>query len=130
MMAPTIVLDGAVPRIGLGSAGSNRLRTAILQTLAGLVDDRLSVVQAVDRPRIHPEAGGIDIEGGVPDEVAAAFVADRRAVRRWDERNLFFGGVSAVGWVDGRLEGAGDPRRGGAAYGVTESGEVIELSIQ
>jgi gamma-glutamyltranspeptidase/glutathione hydrolase len=128
MMAPTIVLDGAVPQIALGSAGSNRLRTAILQTLVGIVDDGLSVAAAVERPRIHPEAGGIDIEGGVSDAVAVSCVPAGRRSRRWDGRNLFFGGVSAVGVRGTRLEGAGDPRRGGAAYGVTGTGEVIELS--
>jgi len=38
------------------------------------------------------------------------------AVVRWRQRNLFFGGVSAVEIRDdGSLAGAGDPRRGGAA---------------
>ena len=128
MMAPTIVMDGSVPRLGLGSAGSNRLRSAILQTLVSILDDGLPVAEAVSRPRVHPEAGGIDVEGGVPDVVAAALEAVGRPVRRWGDRNLFFGGVSAVGWHGEELQGAGDPRRGGAAFAVAESGEVIELS--
>ena len=79
---------------------------------------------------MHPEAGGIDVEGGVPDVVAAALEAVGRPVRRWGDRNLFFGGVSAVGRSGDRLEGAGDPRRGGAAFGVTDTSEVIELSTR
>ena len=130
MMAPTIVMDGSVPTVGLGSAGSNRLRSAILQTLAGIIDDDLPVVDAVARSRVHPEAGGLDIEGGVPDAVAAALEADGRPVRRWDDLNLFFGGVSAVRRAGDRLEGAGDPRRGGAAFGVTDTREVVELSTR
>ncbi len=130
MMAPTIVMDGSVPRLGLGSAGSNRLRSAILQTLVDILDDGLPVAEAVSRARVHPEAGGIDVEGGVPDVVADALEAVGRPVRRWGDRNLFFGGVSAVGRVGDRLDGAGDPRRGGAAFGVTDTNEVIELSTQ
>ena len=35
-------------------------------------------------------------------------------VVRWQERNLYFGGVSAVEMLpDGTLAAAGDPRRGG-----------------
>ncbi len=130
MMAPTIVMDGPVPRVGLGSAGSNRLRSAILQTLVGILDDGLSVAEAVSRARVHPEAGGIDVEGGVPESVADALAGEGRPLRRWGDRNLFFGGVSAVGRFGDRLEGAGDPRRGGAAFGVTGTSEVIELSTR
>jgi gamma-glutamyltranspeptidase/glutathione hydrolase len=128
MMAPTIVVDDGRPCLGLGSAGSNRLRSAILQTLVGIVDDDLPIAGAVARPRVHPERGGIDVEGGVPDQVPAALEAEGRHVRCWSGLNLFFGGVSAVGWHDHELQGAGDPRRGGAAFGVADSGEVIELS--
>jgi gamma-glutamyltranspeptidase/glutathione hydrolase len=38
-------------------------------------------------------------------------------VARWQERNLYFGGVQAVARdaETGELSGGGDPRRGGAA---------------
>jgi gamma-glutamyltranspeptidase/glutathione hydrolase len=38
-------------------------------------------------------------------------------VRRWRERNLYFGGVQAAARdpETGALSGGGDPRRGGAA---------------
>ena len=37
-------------------------------------------------------------------------------VRRWDERNLYFGGVQAVARdARGEMTGGGDPRRGGVA---------------
>ena len=35
-------------------------------------------------------------------------------VVRWSNRNLFFGGASAVTHEHGDLAAAGDPRRGGA----------------
>ena len=109
MMAPTIVMDGARPCLGLGSAGSNRLRSAILQTLVGIIDDDLPIDRAVARPRVHPERGGIDVEGGVPDQVPAALEAEGCLVRRWSGPNLFFGGVSAVGWQRRRAAGRGRP---------------------
>lgn len=127
MMAPTLMLRGGEPVLALGSAGSNRLRSAILQTVVNIVDAHMTAAEAVRRPRVHPEGDGVDIEGGVPDAVAAALAADGHGLRRWGEMNLFFGGVSIAGRGAAGLEGAGDPRRGGAAAAVTRSGEVIDL---
>jgi gamma-glutamyltranspeptidase/glutathione hydrolase len=129
MMAPTLMLRHGEPVVALGSAGSNRLRSAILQTVVNIVDAGLDLPAAVRRPRVHPEAGGLDVEGGVPEAVCAALeAAGGFRLRRWGDTNLFFGGVSAAGRIGGRLQGAGDPRRSGAAAGVTRAGEVIELS--
>lgn len=127
MMAPTLMLRGGEPVLALGSAGSNRLRSAILQTVMSIVDADMTAAEAVGRPRVHPEGDGVDIEGGVPEPVAAALAADGHALRRWGEMNLFFGGVSVAGRGAPGLEGAGDPRRGGAAAALTRSGEVVDL---
>lgn len=127
MMAPALMLRGGEPVLALGSAGSNRLRSAILQAVVSIVDGRMTAAEAVRRPRIHPEGDGVDIEGGVPDDVVAALAADGHGLRRWGEMNLFFGGVSIAASGPAGLEGAGDPRRGGAAAAVTRSGEVIDL---
>lgn len=127
MMAPSVLVRGDQPFAAIGSAGSNRLRSAILQTMLSIVDGRLGAREAVQRPRVHPELGLVDVEHGVPDSVVAQLEADGITLRRWSQRSLFFGGVSvAVRGRDG-LEAAGDPRRGGAAFGVSATGEVIEL---
>jgi gamma-glutamyltranspeptidase / glutathione hydrolase len=104
MMAPSLVLRDNAPRLVVGSAGSNRLRGAILQVVANVIGADMDVRSAVDAPRVHYEAGethaepGADVEG---DDVI-----------RWRDTNLFFGGVNAVDVES--LEAAGDPRRGGA----------------
>jgi len=127
MMAPSLLSRGGRAFAAVGSAGSNRLRSAILQTVLSLVDGGLDAASAVERPRVHPEVGVVDVEGGVPDAIAGALEADGHVLRRWTDRNLFFGGASVV--VDGAhgLDGAGDPRRGGAAFGVRVDGEVVRL---
>jgi gamma-glutamyltranspeptidase/glutathione hydrolase len=110
MMAPSIVLRDGAPRLVLGSAGSARLRGAILQVTANVVARGLDVRAAVEAPRVHAEAGVVHCEdAAMADELEAA----GRAVVRWKERNLFFGGVSAVEVRDGETVAAGDPRRGG-----------------
>ncbi len=127
MMAPSLLLRDGEPVIALGSAGSNRLRSAILQTVVNMVDCGLGAEAAVRRPRVHPEGDGVDVEGGVPEEAVRALAGDGHRLRRWGDVNLFFGGVSAVARGAGGLEGAGDPRRGGAAAALTRAGEVIDL---
>jgi gamma-glutamyltranspeptidase/glutathione hydrolase len=114
MMAPSIVLREGAPRLVLGSAGSARLRGAILQVTANVVGSGMHVEQAVEAPRVHAEAGVVHCEAA---PAADALEAEGRAVVRWKERNLFFGGVSAVEVrPDGETAAAGDPRRGGAGF--------------
>ena len=117
MMSPTIVLRDGEVVAGLGSAGSNRIRSAVLATIVGLVTDGLPPAEAIEAPRVHVEAGTIQAEPGVDEEALRALEAQGYPVVRWAERNLFFGGVQAVARdpQTGALSGAGDPRRGGTA---------------
>jgi gamma-glutamyltranspeptidase / glutathione hydrolase len=117
MMAPTVVLRDGRPEIAIGSAGSNRIRSAILQTILGIEDHGLPAQEAVSAPRIHVEAGQVDAEPGVDGAALDLLEQAGWTVRRWSELNLFFGGVQAVARNPdtGRLTGGGDPRRGGVA---------------
>jgi gamma-glutamyltranspeptidase/glutathione hydrolase len=117
MMAPSIVLrDGAVELV-LGSAGSNRIRSALLQTIVGVVDHGLGARDAVDAPRAHFEDRIIYHEPGI-DMSSVRGLDPERDVVRFHSLNLFFGGVQAVHSAGGVLTGAGDPRRGGVAVSV------------
>lgn len=113
LMAPSILLQGGRPRLVLGSAGSRRLHGAIFQVVVNVAGRGLGVTDAVEAPRMHVEGGIVHCEDpDAGDELEAAGYP----VVRWRERNLFFGGVSAVEiGEDGSLAAAGDPRRGGAA---------------
>jgi gamma-glutamyltranspeptidase / glutathione hydrolase len=120
MMAPSIVLREGRPRLVVGSAGSVRLRAAILQIVVNVVDHGLSVEEALSAPRVHLDDGRLHLEGGIEADVAAELESRGYPVTRWRSRNPYFGGASAVGFRDdGRLEAAGDPRRGGAGVVVT-----------
>ncbi len=114
MMAPTVVLGADGVELALGSAGSNRIRSAILQTIVGVVDRGLTAGAAVDAPRLHFEQGTVYAEPGID---LGALTAAGRAVAPFRAPNLFFGGVQAVERDPrtGASSGAGDPRRGGVA---------------
>ncbi len=118
MMAPTVVLaaDGTA-ELAIGSAGSNRIRSAILQVIVNLIDHRNPVQAAVNAPRFHSEGGTLFSEPGV--DLAGVEVGSRELVE-FRDANLFFGGTQVVtrDIESGRCEGGGDPRRGGAAVGL------------
>jgi gamma-glutamyltranspeptidase / glutathione hydrolase len=116
MMSPTVVLRDGELEAGLGSGGSNRIRSAVLQTVLRLLVDRMDVAEAVVAPRVHFEAGAVQAEPGVDAEALARLEERGYEVVSWRERNVFFGGVHAVARdpATGELGGGGDPRRGGA----------------
>jgi gamma-glutamyltranspeptidase / glutathione hydrolase len=113
MMAPTVVQSAEGVELVLGSAGSNRIRSAILQTIVGVIDRGLSVRAAVDAPRLHFEDGVVFTEPGIDNH---RLRQAGRTVTAFRKPNVFFGGVQAVERdpATGALSGAGDPRRGGA----------------
>jgi gamma-glutamyltranspeptidase/glutathione hydrolase len=111
MMAPTLVRDASGRiEIVLGSAGSNRIRSAILQVILGVIDHGLDVRAAVEAARVHWEGGIVYAEPGIDP----AGLEDHE-VQWFRDVNMFFGGCQAV---TGDLRGAGDPRRGGAVVSV------------
>jgi gamma-glutamyltranspeptidase / glutathione hydrolase len=117
MMSPTVVLRDGRPEVALGSAGSNRIRSAILQTILAVVDHGLPAQEAVSSSRLHVEGREVEAEPGVDRVALDRLERGGWIVRRWGERNLFFGGVQAVARnpESGELTGGGDPRRGGVA---------------
>jgi gamma-glutamyltranspeptidase / glutathione hydrolase len=111
MMSPTIGIDADGLAVAIGAAGGTRLRSAIVQVLAGVLDEGLSPGDAVDRPRLHPVGDLVHLEPGFPEPAPAALERAGFRLRVWPARHHYFGGVSLVS----RLGAAGDPRRSGAA---------------
>ncbi len=115
MMSPAIVLKHGKPVLVLGSGGSTRLRSAIVQVLSGVLDFNLSLAEAINAPRIHFEAGVLQAEGGIARSVIADLRRQGYQVNAWAGKNMYFGGVHAVGRVSGHWVAVGDARRGGAS---------------
>ena len=111
MMAPTIVLREGEPELVLGSAGSNRIRSAIIQTIIRAIDDGMRAGDAVHGPACTtrtasstPSPGWTRrLEARVPLAPSGTATCSSAASRQ----------SSAI--PHGGVLGGGDPRRGGAA---------------
>lgn len=114
MMSPTLVLDGDHPCLALGSGGSNRIRSAILQALLNLLSYRRPLDEAINAPRLHVEGRKLWFESdGLGAGAAACLQQAWPGATRFDVNSMFFGGVNTVAYRDGDFQGAGDRRRGG-----------------
>ncbi|MBA2361015.1 MAG: gamma-glutamyltransferase [Actinobacteria bacterium] len=121
MMSPSLVLLDDRPRLVVGSAGSVRLRGAILQIVVNVLGHGIPVEEAIGRSRVHLDDGHVHCEGGFDPAELDELESRGYDVVRWRRRNLFFGGAAAVEVLpDGMLAAAGDPRRGGHGIVVGE----------
>src|SRR2546430_6522949 len=111
MMAPSVVLRDGGLELAIGAAGGTRLRSALIEVAAGVLDEGLPAGEAVARPRLHAAGGRVQLEPGFSDATVSALERKGFEVRVWPAQHHFFGGVSLVTPSDA----AGDPRRSGAA---------------
>ena len=111
MMAPTVAVDGRGVVLAAGSAGGSRLRSALVQVVAGILDEGLDPRTAVERPRLHPAGRLVHLEAGFGAATERALAGRGFEVRRWAGRHHYFGGASVVA----RSGVAADPRRDGLA---------------
>lgn len=115
MMTPTIVLLNGRIRLVVGSGGSIRIRSAILQVLSNLLDFGMKLNDAVNTARVHLEDGVLQCEAGYNETAVTELESWGYSVNRWPTRSIYFGGAHSVSRTpDGRLVGAGDTRRGGS----------------
>ncbi len=114
MMAPTVVARDGEVMLALGSAGSNRIRSAILQVILGVIDRGLVPRRRRSRRRACTGRAGRSTRSRAPTPTRSPPRAG--SSRSSTSLNVFFGGAQAVRRdpASGELAGAGDPRRGGA----------------
>lgn len=117
MMAPSLIEHGDGQLLVLGSGGSNRIRTAILQVVHNVLEFSMPFEVAVEQSRIHFENGVLNVEPGFGDGSDERLRAAFENVELWDQKNLFFGGVHSVEFnpQTKSLSGQGDLRRGGVS---------------
>ena len=109
MMAPAVALEEDRFVLAAGAAGGTRLRSALLQVVAGVLDEGRDPQEIVDRPRLHRVGDLVHLEPGFRPETLTALAEAGLQARVWPARHHYFGGVSLV-TPNGA---AADPRRSG-----------------
>ena len=115
LMSPSITLKGGKFKLALGSAGSNRIASAVSQVILNFHVFGRSLEEAVSLPRLHFEDGTVFLEPGF-DKECVEELKKRYKVVEFPEKNLFFGGVQSV--AEG-FKAKGDERRGGVGISKT-----------
>ena len=113
MMCPGLAINDTAT-MALGSGGSNRIRTAVLQVLINHMLSDLSLKDSVKASRLHFD-DKLYLELTDMDDVTIE--ALKRAypdLTQFPARDFYFGGVNAVSVGEGNFQAVADPRRGGA----------------
>ena len=119
MMSPIVALKGSKPILVLGSGGSNRLRSGIIQVLSNIFDFNLPLTEAVNLSRVHFQEGIVQVEGGIPADISAELSQYGYEVNMWADKSMYFGGVHSVSNIGGTWIAVGDSRRSGHGAIVT-----------
>lgn len=130
-ISPFLVTRDGVPILALGAAGGGRIPTAIAAVVSRVLDQSMTLEEALAAPRVFPEGGSSRAVGdpdgplsallevvpgrGFDDTVVDWFEATGYSVETV-ERSGAFGRVHAVRWhpEDRTWEGAADPDWEGA----------------
>lgn len=119
MMTPMAIEWPDGRAVMLGSGGSNRIRSALAQVTAQIIDHGARLEPAINAPRIHvegAEAPRVDFEDRFREDHRAALLQAFPEATPWRITSMFFGGVHGVErGAKGGVDAAGDPRRNGTA---------------
>ena len=117
-VAPTIVFKGRRPWAAVGSPGSERITSSILQVLLRLLAGQ-SPIAAVEAPRLHCALSGkVSLEASrMRNDLPRALERRGYTVDVRDPYSFYLGCVQLVVREKKTFIGAADPRRDGAAAG-------------
>jgi gamma-glutamyltranspeptidase/glutathione hydrolase len=117
-MTPSIVLDrGGNLLLVVGTPGGPTIITSVFQVIANVLDQGMTLADAVAAPRVHQQALP-DVVYYEKNGLAPAVVDSLRAMGyTMEARHGYSGDISAIermgnGWI-----GVADPRSGGGATG-------------
>jgi gamma-glutamyltranspeptidase/glutathione hydrolase len=116
-VAPTIVFKGSKPWMAIGSPGSERITSAILQVLLRLRTQ--SPYDAVSGPRLHCSIKGwVSLEASrMRNDIPVTLEKHGFSVNLRNPYSFYLGCVQLVLHEHGEFIGVADPRRDGSAGG-------------
>jgi len=108
LISPSLLLDkDGIIDLVIGSAGSNRIRSAIIQVMTNYLNKNMTLKDSIYFPRLHLEGFNLHLEPGF--NIHGLSISEEIKISQFPDLNLFFGGVNAVT----KDEAISDPRRGG-----------------
>ncbi|GAB4372651.1 MAG: gamma-glutamyltransferase [Acidobacteriota bacterium] len=116
-VAPTIAFRGRRPWVALGSPGSERITSSLLQVLVRL--ERQTPYDAVAAPRLHCSlAGKVSLEASrMRDDIPGVLREHGFEIDEREPWSFYLGCVQLVVEDGGTWIGVADPRRDGSAGG-------------
>jgi gamma-glutamyltranspeptidase/glutathione hydrolase len=120
--SPLIVLNDGKPAYVLGGAGARRIISAIVEVVSRLVDEDVSLAEAMALPRFHPTNATIFIEGRRAATWSAANMAELASFGFAPEARgsaTYFAVLHGIEFevATGDYIGVADPRYHGSATG-------------
>lgn len=121
-MTPTILMKDGKPEMAIGSPGSERIISSIVQVISLWIDGGLSIEEAVAYPRIHVTPDSVvylesasfsEQEISILEKTGFKFGTPPSDIII-NDLNPYFGGIHVVAYEDGYWQGTADPRRDGA----------------
>ena len=128
---PTIIMKDGNPYATLGSPGSMRIPSAVLQVILNMIDFGMDIQTAINMPRFYSYACAstdysstskdIYVERALYKTVKEGLTAMNYnvIVEGSGDIDLYFGGVQGIRFIyeEGKLHGGADPRCDGKALG-------------
>jgi len=118
-IAPTLVIKDGRAFATLGTPGAARILTTTPLLISNLIDYKMGIQEAIERPRFFPADKELSIEPRLPAETVAALSKLGYTLKPMGAFDLFFGGAQGI-LIDlktGLRIGGADPRRDGAVVG-------------
>jgi gamma-glutamyltranspeptidase/glutathione hydrolase len=109
-ISPVIVFKDGKPWVATGTPGGGTIIGTMVQMLVNLIDFKLNVAEAAQRPRITQAGidGALQLEEAIPDDQVAGLMAKGHKV----ERSQILGSTQSIMiGPDGVMYGAADTRR-------------------
>ena len=111
-MTPTIVMRDGKPFLVTGSPGGSRIITTVLQLIMNVIDHKMNIAAASNAVRVHHQ--------WLPDKLRIEKGLNGDTVRLLKEKGHQIsvqpatGSTQSIMYLDGKFQGASDPRRPGA----------------
>lgn len=113
-MAPTMLVRDGRPWLVTGSPGGNTIPGTVVQTIINVVDFGMNLAEATMAPRVHQHMSGeatLQVERGLSPDTLRLLEGRGHVI----SSGQTIGSTQMLLIQPGRVEGAADPRRPGAA---------------